>query len=145
MSSPVPDHHRVGIVIVDHGSRRDDANRMLLDFVQLFRSHTSYRIVEAAHMELAEPSIAMAFDRCVAQAAAHVVVAPYFLSPGRHWDEDIPRLAAQAATKHPGVSYGISQPIGLHPLMVEVIRSRIEQCLATGLDPGPGAGSGSGR
>ena len=129
---------RVGIVIVDHGSRRDDANRMLLDFVQLFRSHTSYRIVEPAHMELAEPSIATAFDRCVAQAAVHVVVAPYFLSPGKHWDEDIPGLAGQAAAKHPAVTYGVSQPIGLHPLMVEVIQSRVEQCLATGLGPGKG-------
>ena len=35
-------------------------------------------------MELAEPSIEQAFDKCVAQGATFVVVHPYFLAPGRH-------------------------------------------------------------
>ncbi len=115
---------------MDHGSRRADANRMLVDFVELLAAHTSYRIIEPAHMELAEPSIAAAFDRCVQRGARMIVVAPYFLSPGRHWDEDIPRLAAHAAAGHPGIQHRVSHPIGLHPLMVEVIASRIDECLA---------------
>lgn len=123
------DRHEAGIIIVDHGSRRDDANEMLLEFVQLFASHTSYRIIEPAHMELAEPSVATAYDRCVRRGAKHVVVSPYFLSPGKHWDEDIPALAAEAAEKHPNVPYVVTHPIGLHPLMVEVIRSRLEECM----------------
>ena len=36
-------------------------------------------IVEPAHMELAEPSIATAFARCVERGATTVVVFPYFL------------------------------------------------------------------
>ena len=87
-------------------------------------------IVEPAHMELAEPSIATAFDRCVARGAKTVVVFPYFLLPGRHWHDDIPRLAAAAAKSHPGVRYLVTAPVGLHPLMNDVIRDRIEHCLA---------------
>ena len=60
------------------------------------------RTVQPAHMELAEPSIATAFDACVAAGATTVVVAPYFLGPGRHWDSDIPALAAAAAAVIPG-------------------------------------------
>ena len=84
----------LGIVIVDHGSRRASSNRMLEDFVEIFAAQAPTSIVEPAHMELAEPSIRVAFGRCVAKGAARVVVMPYFLLPGRHWNEDIPRLTA---------------------------------------------------
>ena len=54
-----------GVIIVDHGSRRSESNEMLLEIVITFRQATQYAIVEPAHMELAEPSIATAFARCV--------------------------------------------------------------------------------
>lgn len=120
----------LGIIIVDHGSRREDSNRMLEEFVQRYAAFSGQRIVEAAHMELAEPSIATAFGRCVARGARRVVVAPYFLLPGRHWDQDIPRLTAEAAREHPGVEYMVAAPIGLHPMMLEVVQARIAHCLA---------------
>jgi sirohydrochlorin ferrochelatase len=120
----------LGIILVDHGSRRDESNAMLLDVVQHFVSAIELSIVEPAHMELAEPSIATAFARCVERGATTVVVFPYFLLPGRHWNDDIPRLAAAAARQHPGVRYLVTAPFGLHPLMAEVMRQRIEHCLA---------------
>ena len=128
-SFDVNDPH-LGVILVDHGSRRDESNVMLLDVVRNFAEATGLSIVEPAHMELAEPSIATAFARCVERGATMVVVFPYFLLPGRHWNEDIPRLAAAAARQHPGIRYLVTAPFGLHPLMAEVIRQRIEHCLA---------------
>lgn len=124
------DRAHTGVIIVDHGSRRHQSNDMLVRVVALFDHHSDYRIVEPAHMELAEPSIATAFDRCVQRGAHLVVVSPYFLLPGRHWDQDIPRLAAQASTRHPGVAYIVAAPLGLHPLMAQVVQARIDHCLA---------------
>lgn len=120
----------VGVIIVDHGSRRAESNRMLEHFVSQFAAEGPHEIVEPAHMELAEPSIGTAFDRCVARGAASVVVTPYFLLPGKHWQEDIPSLTAEAAARHPGVAFLITAPIGLHPMMKQVIQTRIEHCLA---------------
>ena len=57
MSESGHDRSTVGIVIVDHGSRRDESNRLLLEVVEQFARATGSRIVEPAHMELAEPSI----------------------------------------------------------------------------------------
>src|SRR5262245_24080115 len=111
----------LGIIIVDHGSRRDESNAMLLQVVEQFARVSGLPIVEPAHMELAEPSIAAAFDRCVARGATTVVVFPYFLLPGRHWHDDIPRLAAEAAEKHAGVKFLVTDPLALHPLMSEII------------------------
>ena len=120
----------IGVIIVDHGSRRDESNQLLLRVVDLFAATSDVPVVEPAHMELAEPSIATAFSRCVARGAKTVVVFPYFLLPGRHWDEDIPRLAAAAAANHPGVRHLVTSPIGVHALMANIIADRISQCLA---------------
>ncbi len=126
----IADLARTGIVVVDHGSTRAESNQMLEQFVEMFRGQSHYRIIELAHMTLAEPSIATAFDRCVARGATSVAVSPYFLSPGRHWRKDIPALTAEAAKKHPSVTYLVAAPIGLHPMMCQVIQSRIDYCLS---------------
>jgi sirohydrochlorin ferrochelatase len=130
----MPETHitdRIGVIIVDHGSRRAESNQML---EELTRSSISdrleYDIVEPAHMELAEPSIATAFDRCVARGATTVVIQPYFLLPGKHWNQDIPELAAEAAAHHPGVAYLVAAPFGVHPLMADVVSARVEYCLS---------------
>src|SRR2546421_1628146 len=111
---------RTGIVIVDHGSTRRESNEMLEEIASLFakRFAGQYEIVEPAHMELTEPSIATAYDRCVQRGASRVVVCPFFLGPGKHWTSDIPRLTAQAAQKHPGTGYHVTQPLGIDDLML---------------------------
>lgn len=119
-----------GVIIVDHGSRRKESNLMLNEFVAMFREKTKYPIVEPAHMELAEPSIRDAFGLCVQQGARRVIVSPFFLSPGRHWNQDIPSLTAEAAKEHPGISYVITAPLGLHGLLVDVMNDRINHCLS---------------
>lgn len=127
------DPTRTGLLVVDHGSRRTTSNDMLLDVVALFQRITALPIVEPAHMELAEPSIATAFQRCVQQGCELVIVYPYFLLPGRHWNEDIPRLARAAAEQHPGVRYVVPAPLGIHDLMVRVMEDRIANCLNVAL------------
>ncbi len=119
----------VGVVVVDHGSRRSESNDLLLAVTALFRSRSELAIVEPAHMELAEPTIAQALAKCVAQGARTVVVFPYFLSPGRHWSEDIPRLAAEAAADFPEVKHLVTAPLGLHSLIADVMSERIATCL----------------
>ena len=121
-----------GIILVDHGSKKAAANDMLHEVVALFRRVSGQPIVEAAHMELAAPTIAQAFDACVAQGAAMVVVHPYFLSPGRHSTTDIPRLVAEAAQRHPGVRYHVTQPLGLDEKIAQLIMQRIDHCVQGG-------------
>ena len=117
------------VMIVDHGSRREESNQMLLDAVRMFEWSSPYQIVEPAHMEQALPDIPMAFDRCVRRGAGRIIVFPYFLLPGRHWSKDIPARVAAAARRHAAVRFLVTAPIGLHPLMPDIISSRIEQCL----------------
>lgn len=119
----------LGLVIVDHGSRREESNAQVVALTNAITCARPKLIVEPAHMELAEPSLSDAFANCVARGAELVVVHPYFLAPGSHWDRDIPALAAQAAERHPGVRYLVTAPLGPHPLLMQIVFDRVEQCL----------------
>jgi sirohydrochlorin ferrochelatase len=120
---------KMAVILVDHGSLRAESNDMLLEVVEAYRRHSGLPIVEPAHMELAEPSIAAAFTRCVDQGATLVVVVPYFLAPGKHWHEDIPWLSAEAARPHAGVAHIVAPPLGLHPRILDVVDLRIDEAL----------------
>lgn len=81
-------------------------------------------------MEIAEPSIDQAFDRCVAAGASKVVLHPFFLSPGRHVTSDIPALMSGAAKRHPDVAWVVSQPLGLQELMPRVMHAAVSESVA---------------
>jgi len=120
-----------GIIIVDHGSRRDESNRVLEEIASLFarRFAQLYEIVEPAHMELAEPSIATAYDACVKRGATRIVVCPFFLGPGKHWTGDIPRLTSEAAKKHPQTEYHVTMPLGIDDLILDLLAKRVGFCV----------------
>jgi sirohydrochlorin ferrochelatase len=121
---------RTGIIIVDHGSRRAESNQMLEQVAALFAQRFTelYDIVEPAHMELAEPSIASAYARCAQRGAERVVVCPFFLGPGKHWTQDIPRLTAEAAARFPGTMYHVTPTLGIDELILELLAKRVAFC-----------------
>jgi len=113
------------ILIIDHGSMREAANHMLDCVAALVQQLAGDDvIVRAAHMELAEPSIAQGFADCVAAGATEVVVFPYMLSPGKHSTRDIPRMVAAAAARAPGVRYCVTPAFGVHEKLAEVVLER---------------------
>ena len=81
---------RQAIIIVDHGSAREAANRMLEGLAEQVGLLTTDPVLPA-HMELAEPSLDQAFDAAVALGAGRVVVFRLFLGPGQLSREEIPR------------------------------------------------------
>ena len=125
-----------GIILVDHGSRLIESNALLDEVAKALtrRFPDRFPIVEPAHMDIAEPSIATAYNRCVGRGATHLIICPYFLGPGKHWTSDIPRLAAAAQAHHPGTTYHITATLGLDDLILDLLAKRIGQCEAATLD-----------
>jgi sirohydrochlorin ferrochelatase len=114
-----------GILIVDHGSRKSEANEMLGSVADLIQTMAgSDVVVRYAHMELADPTIAAGFSSCVQSGATDVTVFPYMLSPGRHSTADIPRMVADVARAFPDVSYSVTPAFGLHEKLAEVVLER---------------------
>ncbi len=118
------------IILVDHGSRRGEANAIVERIAELVREAAPDRIVRVAHMELAPPSLAEAVDICVAEGAEAIVVHPYFLAPGAHSTRDIPRLVREAAARHPGVEIRTSEPLGAHPELAGIVLERVAEAEA---------------
>lgn len=84
-------------------------------------------ILEPAHMELAAPSIETAYQRCIEQGANHIIVHPFFLSQGRHVQEDVPHLVRLVAAKYPHITYQITAPLGsLQRELVQLIAQTID-------------------
>jgi sirohydrochlorin ferrochelatase len=130
----------VGIVVVDHGSKRESSNVMLDSFVELYKRmlgeekmEMNIVAIEKAHMEIAAPSVKDAVGACVDKGAKVVVVAPYFLSRGRHILEDIPALVEEAQSEYKDVRCIMAGPIGLDVRVADVVHTRVEEAL-TALD-----------
>ena len=119
------------LLIVDHGSRREESNDLLKQIAEMMQDRFGLSIVHYAHMELGKPTIQQGFDACVADGAEEVIVHPYFLGPGRHVTTDIPDLVKQAADRHPGIAFRITEPLGIHTKIGEVILERIAEAEGT--------------
>jgi len=119
-----------GILIVDHGSVRAEANDMLRCMSNLLQTMAGPDVVvRYAHMELADPDIARGFTDCVESGATDVTVFPYMLSPGKHSTKDIPRMVAQAAKPFPHVTFSVTPAFGVHEKLAELVLER------AGIDP----------
>ena len=81
-------------------------------------------------MELSEPSISTAFDKCIQQGATYIICHPYFLSQGRHVQIDIPLLVKEAAEKHPDVGYKITAPLGMEEEVINLMCNSINRVKA---------------
>jgi sirohydrochlorin ferrochelatase len=81
-------------------------------------------VVRTAHLELQPPTVADGFAACVAAGATEVIVHPYLLGSGRHATLDLPRLAAEAAERFPGVSFRVTAPLGVHPDLGAIVLER---------------------
>jgi uroporphyrin-III C-methyltransferase len=114
-----------GVLVVGHGSRRAEANEDVREATVRIGERGNFRLVEPAFLEIEHPNIAEGFTRLVQRGARDITVHPYFLSPGRHTRGDIPVEVSEAASRHPGIKYLISEPLSAHPLVIEASVERI--------------------
>lgn len=112
------------LLLVDHGSRRSEANAMLEEVARLLRQKRPDLMIHVAHMELAEPTIAQGVQACVQSGATEIIVHPYMLSPGRHATQDIPQMAQEAAKDYPNITVTTTAPLGLHEKLADVVLER---------------------
>lgn len=115
----------LGVLIVGHGSRRAEANEDVREAARAICERGGFVLVEPAFLEIEHPNIAEGFARLVQRGARDITVHPYFLSPGRHTRGDIPVEVSEAASRHPGINFRITEPLSAHPLVIEASVERI--------------------
>ena len=110
------------VLLIAHGSRTAAANA---DTVALAAALARrYPVAVAAFLELAEPDIDAGGAECVARGATRVILLPHFLSAGVHVRRDLTAARDRLAERFPTVKFLLAEPLGPHPLLVEVLAQR---------------------
>jgi len=128
---------RIGILLIDHGSKREASNDHLKQLAQAYQRHPKcppHFIVGAAHMEIALPNIEQGIRNLILQDADQIICLPYFLSPGKHATEDVPRLIEEAkisikldtsVARH--VEITLAKPLGSSiPILIDAISHLVD-------------------
>lgn len=116
-----------GVLVVGHGSRRAEANDDVREAANRIGECGGFELIEPAFLEIEHPNIAEGFARLVQRGASDITVHPYFLSPGRHTRGDIPVEVAEAASRYPGITHRITEPLSAHRLVISASVERIHE------------------
>lgn len=115
----------LGILIVDHGSRRREANAQLDDMAsRVARLLPPGTPLACAHLEVCPPTIAEGLAALVSRGCDEVRVLPYFLADGRHVAVDIPAQVAAGLAGHPAVRWRVGGALGPDDALAELMLGR---------------------
>lgn len=126
MNEPIPSK-ATAVLLIAHGSRRPEANADLVKLAEMVQQRSDYPVVETSYLELTEPTIPQGVKRCIDQNAEVVLMLPYFLSAGAHVVEDLERFRREATEEYPDVVFRLCPHLGLHPLMVDLVMTRLAE------------------
>jgi sirohydrochlorin ferrochelatase len=115
----------IAILLIAHGSRNADANADTAALAAALAQQ--YPIAVAAYLELAIPDIDTGGAECVARGATRAILLPHFLSAGIHVRRDLTAARDRLAARFPRVEFLLAEPLGSHPLLVEVLVQRAEE------------------
>jgi len=118
---------KTALLLIAHGSRQEEANADLHAVVSEMQKRGDFAVVEGAFLELAKPTIEEAGERCVEQGATRVIMLPYFLSAGVHVREDLTAIREKLGENYPEVDFCLVDPLGPHPLLLEIVAERARQ------------------
>ena len=63
------------------------------------------------------------------QRARHPTRIEFLNAPGRHVQEDLPRMVAEAASSHAGVDFVLAAPLGAHEGVIDAALDRVREAI----------------
>ena len=128
------------ILVFAHGSKVPEANDV---FVRLAAEvgRQAGLPARAAFLEIAEPDLGAAISAAVGEGARRIVIAPAFLTIGRHVSEDLPRLVREQQAAHPGIEILAGQSLEGHSGVAAILLDRAMEALGGEVSPHEALGS----
>jgi sirohydrochlorin ferrochelatase len=115
----------LGLLIIDHGSRRSEANAQVVDMAaRVARLVPDGTPIATAHLDVCAPTIADGVATLLAQGVDELHVLLYFLADGRHVREDIPALVRAALAAQPQVRVVLGGALGPDDLLAALMLRR---------------------
>jgi sirohydrochlorin ferrochelatase len=109
------------ILLFSHGSVLCGAERNLLMLAKRMRERGDAPIVEVGFLNYTEPTFEQAVERCAAQGATRIMIAPYFLVAGKFVVEGLPAQIAAVTAAHPALTFVVAEVIGFHEALADAI------------------------
>lgn len=130
--------HRDGILVIGHGTRDSRGQGEFLRIVQMMAGRAE-QPVEAAFLELVEPSIEQGLERLIARGIRQVTAIPVLLFTAGHARRDVPDGLAHAAAQlqraglwnaADPLQIRQTEPLDCHPRIVALSELRYQHALA---------------
>nr|WP_106780729.1 sirohydrochlorin chelatase [Lysinibacillus timonensis] len=117
------------ILYICHGSRVKVSQVEAVNFVEKCKTLRNEPIQEYCFLELAEPTISQAIERCIELGATSIQAIPVLLLTAAHAKHDIPLELDNALSKYPSIELKYGKPIGVHPQLINLLHERILQTM----------------
>jgi sirohydrochlorin ferrochelatase len=112
----------LGVLVVAIGSTHPAANARTARVARMLAARTQWAGATTAFATGSGPSVTEAADGLRRRGARRVVIAPWFLAPGRLTDQVAKHTAAQGIP--------MAAPLGAHWLVAETVLDRFDEALA---------------
>ncbi|MCB1308151.1 MAG: CbiX/SirB N-terminal domain-containing protein [Leptospiraceae bacterium] len=113
-----------GFILLDHGSRRAEANAVVEAVAGEIQNRRPDLSVAWAHLEICPPDLRSVVANMAEDGKREIIVHPFMLAPGKHAARDIPGLVATLESEYPQISFRVTAPIGAHPDLATIVLDR---------------------
>ncbi len=117
------------ILLVGHGTKDELGTQEFNRMVEKIRKEMPFHIVEYGFLELAEPTIETAIERCHTQGVQTIIAIPILLLAAGHVKEDIPKQLRKAHYQYPHIEFKYGGPLHLHSNIIQLSQQRINESL----------------
>lgn len=119
------------MLLIGHGTRNPHGRTEFLDLAKLVASRLPVPL-QAAFLELADPTIERGIGALVSQGVDRLLIAPLLLFAAGHAKQDVPAAAAKAAADcgAAGLSVHHAAHFGSHPQIVALAQRRLVEATA---------------
>ena len=122
------DLSKTGILLLSHGSRLDQGEKVIEAYTQMYKEEFPEAIVEYGFMEMREPNIPQSINKLTnGNDLEKIIVVPVFVAHGLHTRRDIPKLLGIENDFDGEIV--LADPLGIDTRLYEIIKDRVSQNL----------------
>ncbi len=118
---------RRGLLIIDRGSREQEAKDELNLISAAVKEKGEYQYCSYCFLEVVPPFIGKGIGDALASSLDELVIVPYFLYPGKK----VKAAVSDAMSMQAGTStkFLVTRPMSMHRTMIDLVRNRVASAL----------------
>lgn len=114
-----------GLIILGHGSRREEANKVLIDLVENLKYRLGTELIVGAFFSMARPDLQSAVMELVRMGCSSILIQPFFLVRGHHIVRDIPEVIEECSRMGEHIAIELLEPLGDDAGLIDIMEERL--------------------